>query len=612
MTTCLNCQTKNRAGARFCRTCGEALPAEVEIEHQEEENPAGISGAVGSVQTAVFDEAHPDAFELGGGQTRPLDDIPEFGPRTAETLFDGRFLIERVVFSDEIEQRYIVTQVNLPIEQRLLACPDNTCGAISNPQRFGPAQFCTDCGAKLDGTEPSLLLVETLAPMSGSLEQVANKALSHSGVRAPLAAFNEMYADSNRYCVVSPYISRLQIRPDALLALEWGGGLARALDYLHTNGLSFNGRVDETRFGLVNNRAVWMDFTGCHSAVSLSSQERRKDIRALVTQLLRWLTVKPQHDYDPNLSPSINHLLEKALALPGFSSGAALAEAIERTLNDICALRIVYRSGWNTNVGMERDLNEDSLLTFEINRVQQFFNRSMGLYAVADGMGGHSSGEVASGAIIHKLAEDVTADLFKLQMHLCTDNERLAWLHNVIQSVNQAVYDLRKATDTDMGSTLVMAVLFGNIAYIANVGDSRAYLINSQGIRQITTDHSLVERLIATQMITREEARLHPHRNVVYRTIGSSPILEVDVFLQPLNKGDRLLLCSDGLSGMVADDLLAEMVLGSPSPQAACDALITAANEAGGKDNITAIVIETFSHVAKELDAICQEKQVSI
>ena len=304
--------------------------------------------------------------------------------------------------------------------------------------------------------------------------------------------------------------------------------------------------------------------------------------------------------------------MEKALALPGFSSGAALAEAIEQTLNDICALRIVYRSGWNTNVGMERDLNEDSLLTFEINRVQQFFNRSMGLYAVADGMGGHSSGEVASGAIIHKLAEDVTADLFKLQMHLCTDNERLAWLHNVIQSVNQAVYDLRKATDTDMGSTLVMAVLFGNIAYIANVGDSRAYLINSQGIRQITTDHSLVERLIATQMITREEARLHPHRNVVYRTIGSSPILEVDVFLQPLNKGDRLLLCSDGLSGMVADDLLAEMVLGSPSPQAACDALITAANEAGGKDNITAIVIETFSHVAKELDAICQEKQVSI
>jgi protein phosphatase len=142
-----------------------------------------------------------------------------------------------------------------------------------------------------------------------------------------------------------------------------------------------------------------------------------------------------------------------------------------------------------------------------------------------------------------------------------------------------------------MGSTLVAAVLEGNKAWVAHVGDSRVYLINAQGIQQITTDHSLVERLIATHQITREEARHHPQRNVIYRTIGDKLKVDVEVSTHNLSVGDYLLLCSDGLSGMVEDQAMLQIVRQTASPQAACDELIAAANAAGGEDNISVIIV---------------------
>jgi protein phosphatase len=127
---------------------------------------------------------------------------------------------------------------------------------------------------------------------------------------------------------------------------------------------------------------------------------------------------------------------------------------------------------------------------------------------------------------------------------------------------------------------------------VAHIGDSRAYLINSQGIRRLTIDHSLVERLIATNQISREEARLHPQRNVIYRTIGDKAGVDVEVSSHSLEVGDHLLLCSDGLSGMVDDAAMQHAVLAAASPQAACDALIRAANDAGGEDNISVIIVK--------------------
>ncbi|HEX9019032.1 MAG TPA: SpoIIE family protein phosphatase, partial [Anaerolineaceae bacterium] len=165
-------------------------------------------------------------------------------------------------------------------------------------------------------------------------------------------------------------------------------------------------------------------------------------------------------------------------------------------------------------------------------------------------------------------------------------------LKETVEAVNKHVFDLRKSSGTDMGSTLVMAMLDGPRAYIAHVGDSRAYLVNSREIRRLTVDHSLVERLVATGQIRREEAQHHPQKNVIYRTIGDKPRLDVDASVVDLSVGDRLMLCSDGLCGLVEDGQMQKLVMGAPSPQAACEALVSAANAAGGDDNISVIVVE--------------------
>ncbi|OQA15060.1 MAG: Serine/threonine phosphatase stp [Chloroflexi bacterium ADurb.Bin360] len=143
-----------------------------------------------------------------------------------------------------------------------------------------------------------------------------------------------------------------------------------------------------------------------------------------------------------------------------------------------------------------------------------------------------------------------------------------------------------------MGCTCVAALFSGHKAILGNVGDSRAYLLTATGIQQQTVDHSLVARLVATGQITREEAEQHPQKNVIYRVVGDKPQIEVDLYETQLGIGDAILLCSDGLSGMVPDKEIWQIWRTSTSPQEACDRLVEAANSAGGLDNISVIVIQ--------------------
>jgi serine/threonine protein phosphatase PrpC len=167
------------------------------------------------------------------------------------------------------------------------------------------------------------------------------------------------------------------------------------------------------------------------------------------------------------------------------------------------------------------------------------------------------------------------------------------WLLNAVQATNASVYAHRQSTGTNMGTTLVAALVISDLVHIANVGDSRAYYItNDDGIRQITTDHSLVERLVALGQIKPHEARIHPQRNVIYRTIGDKEEAEIDFFVQKLSPGDNLLLCSDGLTGKIEDAEILRVVSLSRSPQEACEHLVQAANDNGGDDNITVIIVQ--------------------
>ena len=239
-----------------------------------------------------------------------------------------------------------------------------------------------------------------------------------------------------------------------------------------------------------------------------------------------------------------------------------------------------------TDIGLRREINEDNMLMIEgeMDELGPY-----GIYVVADGLGGHEAGEVAS---------QLTIDAIQKQH---AENPPVAsaspfedWLKSAVLVANEAVIDHQEGMSetSKMGSTLVMALVVGRNAHIVNVGDSRAYRLNSETIEQISVDHSLVERLVQIGQITREEARTHKQKNVVYSIIGEKRKLEIGFYHVTLETGDRLLLCSDGLSGMVTDEHLQKISHSQSDLSKANQLMVEAAKQAGGHDNITSVMIQ--------------------
>jgi serine/threonine protein phosphatase PrpC len=570
MIICPQCKAENTPGSSFCKKCGAVF------DNQLEPPTIPLDGA---------DQTQPHPVDTGNG-------LVNFMERPEGAIFGNRFLYDSLRFKNANEIRYTVIEQSPVQRPRFRICSNPDCGTVHPPAGEEIEQLCTQCGAPLQDSTPLFLLQEARKPIFGVAVDVANKpgGLAHPNVRAPLAYFSETVAGETRYSMVTPYYSPFPERIESTQVLRWGIQLARGLDYLHQNQLSFGGQIDESCFGLDGTHPVWVNFTGCNVPPEMVIQARPGDARALAGVVYQWLTGKNQFSFEAGLPAAINHLFQEALTGTGYTTGEALARAIETAESESLAKQSVdYRLGRYTDVGQERTLNEDSLVTVELSLSLQSISQPLGVFAVADGMGGHSAGEIASGTIVNTIARRaLTLD----PLQPTSPEERKIWLKDSVEAANKAVFDLRKSAGTDMGSTLVVALLDGVQATLAHAGDSRIYLVNEQKIQQLTTDHSLVERLIATGQITREEARNHPQRNVVYRTIGDKLNMEVEISSHTLAPGDSLLLCSDGLSGMVEDRYLQKIILDAACPQDACERLIAAANAAGGEDNITAIVIE--------------------
>jgi len=251
------------------------------------------------------------------------------------------------------------------------------------------------------------------------------------------------------------------------------------------------------------------------------------------------------------------------------------------------------RAEWATDVGKARRHNEDAALVIMAACDGDEAAPPFALCALADGMGGHQAGEVASALAARTVAHHIVSHLYLptlVQQEHGADQPALnEVLTNAVQAANNRVADQVPGG----GTTLTCALLLGPRAFIAHVGDSRAYMVTeTDGLDQITHDHSLVGRLVELGQLTRDGAATHPQKNVLYRAIGQPGVLEVEIHVRTISDGERLLLCSDGLWGMVSDTEMADIITTAPSLQAACDRLIAAANEAGGQDNITAILVE--------------------
>jgi len=247
--------------------------------------------------------------------------------------------------------------------------------------------------------------------------------------------------------------------------------------------------------------------------------------------------------------------------------------------------------GKGSHIGKKREHNEDAFFTLECTLKQNGEIMPFGLFIIADGMGGHQAGDLASA-----LATRVVAHSLMRQVYLPflrdegKDSSRRPINEALIEALSDASLAVCEAVQ-DAGTTLTAALIVGTHAYIGHVGDSRAYLVTEKDLQQITQDHSLVARLIELGQATPEEAMTHPQRNILYRALGQGSGMEVDTYFQLLPASSQLLLCSDGLWGAVPEREMAAIIAAAPSPQIACRRLIEAAITHGGDDNITAILI---------------------
>jgi len=249
-------------------------------------------------------------------------------------------------------------------------------------------------------------------------------------------------------------------------------------------------------------------------------------------------------------------------------------------------------SAGGQSVGKQRELNEDSLLAITATMAGNSGNLPFGLYIIADGMGGHQFGEVASNAAIRTVAGYVLRKFHTYLFQIKTDTMDESFQEIMLAAVSEAQRAIQREAPGS-GTTLTAALVLGQQITVAHVGDSRAYFVYPDGrIEPLTRDHSLVKRLEELGHISPEEAENYPHRNVLYRALGQGEILEPDIFTIAFPQPGYLMICSDGLWGVVSEQDLVRSITEAPNLQRACQNLVTAANTAGGPDNISVVLVQ--------------------
>lgn len=234
-----------------------------------------------------------------------------------------------------------------------------------------------------------------------------------------------------------------------------------------------------------------------------------------------------------------------------------------------------------TDAGVVREMNQDYYFSSDT-AVGNLPN----LFIVADGMGGHKAGDYASRYTIERVVASVSRN---------TGEEPIAIMKEAINKANELLVAESREDESKsgMGTTLVIGTIIGNKLFVANIGDSRLYVVG-QNMRQITRDHSLVDEMVRLGEINADEARVHPDKNIITRAVGTSDHVEADFFEVEITEDDTILLCTDGLTNMVRDDEILDIIKKYDNAQAATMQLVKEANANGGRDNITVMIIKPF------------------
>jgi protein phosphatase len=445
-----------------------------------------------------------------------------------------------------------------------------TCGHDATPRG---ARTCHACGAPMS-TRRFLVSSRWDGAALDAWQTFASRRLTHPGVRAPV----DLLRLDDQLLSVVPYAG------EGLLIDEASPLSNQRVLYLAQRVLGVMAWLAQQgiRCGPIRREQLLVSPDGTVRVFDF-------DIEALYTDPV------PQEDLAPVLRGTADMLRAYchvrstpladflgAAALGDFTTVRELGRAVEGRFDAMSALAFPPTIGAMSDVGLARQLNEDAWGWTLVDKKTE-------LYVVADGMGGHEGGEVASNLAVAAVLRSVRDRLGRGPVGL---DGLETTLGEAFRAANQAIRAEAEVRGNDMGTTLVgMIVQGGRQAFVANVGDSRAYLFRERALHPITVDHSFVQRLVERGRLTKEEARTHPQSNVLLRTVGTDRELEVDLFRVELQAGDRVLLCSDGLWGEVEDADMANILSTWTDPRVAARELVRAAHQGGGKDNVTLMVV---------------------
>src|SRR4030042_4675845 len=309
-------------------------------------------------------------------------------------------------------------------------------------------------------------------------------------------------------------------------------------------------------------------------------------VRSFFNALLR---KKPQINTSPSDSDVSSDQQEQ---IASETSGVKADEAVLSHYSQISHLETTqYIVGVAQSIGIQRDKNEDSIFTLTTNLVSNDTTINFGLYIVADCMGGHDFGELASSLAVGKYASNVI-DTFYFPLISSSGSLLDISIQEVMRLGVMNAHQAIREKALGGGTTLTAALIIGDQITIAHVGDSRAYSVDPDGaIQLLTHDHSLVKRLEEIGQLTPDQASTHPKRNLLYRALGQGDTLEPDITTFQACRGCELLICTDGLWGVIPENELLNIIRSSSEPHLVCQTLIHSANAAGGPDNISVIIV---------------------
>jgi len=606
--------------------------------HAEPQTPDTESTAEQPFEEATFGDA-----VTTGNSTAPLPELsaPSVALLSEGSIVGDRYQVVSLLGAGVGQDSHVYDVVDQQGHLRCWACGSSSSEAGD--------MYCVECGAQLAGRHYRLQELHVGTNQGDATASIPEAILenkvpgvshiydTYSSEAGPTyVVWEEAYGRTlDSWLPTSDAVSSTQDEVTEEQAVLWTSQAAQVLAHLHAEGIAGCEIKAKNLLVQPGDRLLLIEPAGCRALQGSTAEQaevQAEDVRRLGGELEQWYLAVRSYSgasqampstpaSDSPSAPEETQLIAEAdentgsletvqnqnlaLVLARARDGAyptadAFAQALLH-LREASAPQPYLQlwSGRASDVGQVRAINEDSVLTLEAAVLEQDGHLPIGLYVIADGMGGHESGEVASSIAVRTIGSIVNSALIAPMVAgetVARDaNTCGGLLRQAVIEANRRIANLAQDRHSDLGTTVVAALVIGGQVSVVNVGDSRAYTWHGGQLATLTRDHSLVAQLVAAGQISPDDIYTHPRRNEIFRALGDQRLTEgeVDVFSHQLQPGDGLLLCSDGLWDFVRDPSIAATLVEhqTADPQSACHTLIEQANTAGGEDNISVVFV---------------------